>query len=183
MGVDPGLRKTGWGIVRIRAGAQAYVASGLLLTDSCLPHIERLRVIGDGVGDLLRAHEPDVIGIERVFISKNLKSSLELGEARGVALMALLRAGKPIVELSALQIKQSVTGGGRADKTRVSAMVTRLLAPPPPAELPHDCADALACALAAWRAYVNPLPVDRRGTGRRRRGNSLRQFAKKYISA
>lgn len=183
MGVDPGLQKTGWGVLRHQPGrhAHVYMDSGVVRTLAGAPHMERLQTIGDALQNAVAAAKPELICIERVFINSNPKVSLMLGEARGVAVRALMSGGVPIHEITALQIKQSVTGAGRASKQRVALMVAQLLGDSSLASLPHDCTDALACALAgaAHLAY----PTANTGATRRRRGiPTLRQLAKTHLA-
>lgn len=191
MGVDPGLQKTGWGVLRYAGGGRghAYVDSGLICTRSTDAHLERLRIIGEGLQEVVHALSPDLICIERVFVNKNPKVSLALGEARGAAIHSLMSAQAArdgsidkiaIKEISALQIKQSVTGAGRASKQRVAAMVAQLLNHTLPESLPHDCTDALACALAGTATLS--MPRGGAGLGRRRAIPSLRQLAKSQLA-
>ena len=177
MGIDPGLAKTGWGVIEAQGQRAAHVASGVIVTRSTESHVERLRKIGGGLREVLAEAAPELIAVERVFINHNAKSSLLLGEARGAALLALLDSGAPVEEITALQIKQSVTGNGRADKARVANMVGQLLGFSTTA-LPHDCTDALACALAAnaMRAtHFSALRQHRRGRRTLRAVAKLRQ--------
>ena len=159
--------------MRTDGQASSYIDSGIIRTATTTAHVERLRVIG---GELRRAADavaPDLICMERVFININPKSSLLLGEARGAALMALLTGSAPIIEMTALQIKQSVAGAGRANKKQVATMVGRLLNITVDG-LAADCTDALACALAAGALPVGvglagiPLRRQRRHRSRRR---------------
>ena len=179
LGIDPGLAKTGWGVIRAQGGRAAYAGGGVLTTRAKLPHMERLRAIGDGLAEVLAAHTPALIAVERVFINRNYNTSLLLGEARGAALMTLLHANVPVVEISALQIKQSVTGKGRASKAQVALMVQHLLADLPQTPLPPDCTDALACALAADAMQKHRLPAAALMKHSRRK-RTLRAVAKRY---
>jgi len=144
LGIDPGSRTTGFGVVEVRGAARAHVASGCIEGEGGgLP--ERLRAIFDGVREVVRAHRPEEVAIERVFIHRNVASALKLGEARGVAVLAAELERLAVHEYTAAQVKQSVTGQGRATKEQVQHMVKVLLAlaERPPA----DAADALAVAL------------------------------------
>ena len=148
MGVDPGLAATGWGAVRAVGRRLEHVAAGVIVTSPRMPHLQRLQQLGEGARRAAEQCQADFICVERVFMNINPKTSLALGEARGATLMALSALGKPVVELTALQIKRSLTGGGRAGKKEVAASVGRLLQISTN-NMRHDAADALACALAA----------------------------------
>lgn len=137
----------------------------MLKTSAAAPHVERLCAIGRGLREVLAAHPPDLIAVERVFINSNLSASLLLAEARGAALMALSDGNAPLLEISALQIKQSVAGGGRAGKKQVADMVGRILGISTDA-LAADSTDALACALTANTLHAIALPLRRRGRRR-----------------
>ncbi len=144
LGIDPGSRKTGFGIINCVAGKSDYVTSGVIrLPQSELP--ERLRIIYDNVSELVELHCPQELAIEQVFMAKNASSALKLGHARGAAIVACVTRGMEIAEYSARQIKQSVVGTGAADKTQVQHMVKAILKLP--AEPQEDAADALAAAL------------------------------------
>ena len=144
LGIDPGLRVTGYGIIERTGSRLVYVASGTIRSgDGELP--ERLGVLFRGVVEVLAAHAPQQIAIEKVFVNVNPQSTVLLGQARGAAIAALVQQGLPVAEYTALQIKQAVVGQGHADKTQVQDMVRRLLAlEKAPAS---DPADALACAI------------------------------------
>lgn len=149
LGIDPGLRKTGFGLIEAQGQRIAYGGSGVIkpATDGSEP--ERLIELFRGVEEILSRYKPDCAVIERVFVNVNPKSTLSLGQARGVAIAALAQAGLPIAEITPLKIKQSVVGSGRATKEQVQAMVKRHLAL---AKTPGaDAADALAAAIAYWQ--------------------------------
>jgi crossover junction endodeoxyribonuclease RuvC len=146
LGIDPGLRITGFGVIDRTGSKLAYVASGCIRTDEKAPLPERLGVISRGIADIVAAYAPAQASIEEVFLNKNPWSTLLLGQARGAAIGALVGAGLPVAEYGTMQIKQSVVGHGRATKEQVQHMVRRLLSlsgDPSP-----DAADALACAIA-----------------------------------
>jgi crossover junction endodeoxyribonuclease RuvC len=145
LGIDPGLRITGYGILD-KVGQQLhYVDSGCIKTpDSELP--ERLKVILNSLGEVIAQHQPQQIAVEKVFVNVNPQSTLLLGQARGAAICAAVLANLPVAEYTALQVKQAVVGNGHAKKEQVQEMVQRLLklsGTPSP-----DAADALACAIA-----------------------------------
>lgn len=144
LGIDPGLRITGFGVIDKDGQHLHYVASGCIRTpDGELPG--RLRVILDSLAEVITLHKPQLAAVEKVFVNVNPQSTLLLGQARGAAICAAVLADLPVAEYTALQIKQAVVGTGRANKEQVQAMVTRLLklsGTPSP-----DAADALACAI------------------------------------
>lgn len=144
LGIDPGSRKTGFGLVDITGGRACYVTSGVIrVPDAALA--ERLRVIFDSVTQLTGQYGPDQLAIEEVFMGKNASSALKLGQARGAAITAAAVAGVPVFEYATRTVKQSVVGQGGADKTQVQHMVKVLLRLP--ATPQEDAADALAVAL------------------------------------
>lgn len=146
LGIDPGLRVTGFGVIDVCGQRLAYVASGCIRTDARTSLAERLGVINQGIGEVVRTYAPGQAVIEEVFLNKNPWSTLLLGQARGAAIGALVACGLAVAEYGTMQIKQAVVGNGRASKAQVQHMVQRLLAlagAPSP-----DAADALATAIA-----------------------------------
>ena len=144
LGIDPGLRVTGFGVLD-KVGQQLhYVASGCIKTPAGeLP--ERLKVILDSLAEVIALHKPDQAAVEKVFVNVNPQSTLLLGQARGAAICAAVIHNLPVSEYTALQVKQAVVGNGHAKKEQVQEMVKRLLhlaGDPSP-----DAADALACAI------------------------------------
>lgn len=127
LGIDPGLRVTGFGVLDKQGSRLEYVASGVIRTphDADLPL--RLKTIFDGVSAIVREHQPAQAVIEKVFVNVNPQSTLLLGQARGASLCALVNCDLPVFEYTALQLKQAVVGYGRASKAQVQEMVTRLL--------------------------------------------------------
>ena len=144
LGIDPGLQVTGFGVIDKRGGRLAYVTSGCVKTPAG-ELAERLKVILDGLAEVIARHAPHVAAVEKVFVNANAQSTLALGQARGTAICAAVLARLPVAEYTALQVKQAVVGTGHAGKEQVQHMVRRLL------ELPGDprpdAADALACAI------------------------------------
>ncbi len=144
LGIDPGLRATGFGILDQVGNKLIYIASGCIKTPvGELP--ERLKVILNSLGEVIAQYQPQQVAVEKVFVNVNPQSTLLLGQARGAAICAALLANLPVAEYTALQVKQAVVGNGHAKKEQVQDMVQRLLilsgAPSP------DAADALACAI------------------------------------
>ena len=146
LGIDPGLRITGFGVIDQSGSKLAYVASGCIRADEKLALPERLGIIVRGIAEIVATYAPAQAAIEEVFLNKNPWSTLLLGQARGAAIGALVGAGLPVAEYGTMQIKQSVVGHGRATKEQVQHMVRRLLALS--GEPSPDAADALACAIA-----------------------------------
>jgi crossover junction endodeoxyribonuclease RuvC len=145
LGVDPGSRKTGFGVIRLDRGATHYVSSGIikLPTDEALP--QRLKVLFAALGEIIEEFNPGEAAIEQVFMAHSADSALKLGQARGAAVVACASRDLPVHEYSARQIKQAVVGTGAAGKEQVQHMVMSLLKLP--AAPKEDAADALACAL------------------------------------
>jgi len=144
LGIDPGLRITGFGVLDRCGQALNYVASGVVRTpDAPLP--ERLKTILDSLAQVIAEHAPDQVAVEQVFVNVNPQSTLRLGQARGAAICAAVSRGLPVAEYTALQVKQAVVGNGHAAKDQVQEMVRRLLGLA--ADPSADAADALACAI------------------------------------
>ena len=145
LGIDPGLLRTGFGIVE-RSGNQArHVAHGVIRIPSNADLPLRLKAVFEGIQAVIREHQPDQSAIEEVFVNVNPRATLLLGQARGAAIAALTAADLPVAEYTALQIKKAVTGHGRASKEQIQRLVCALLKLD---EAPsQDAADALACAL------------------------------------
>ncbi|UGQ47078.1 crossover junction endodeoxyribonuclease RuvC [Massilia endophytica] len=144
LGIDPGLRTTGFGVIHKQGSKLRYIASGTIKSgDGDLP--ARLKVILSGVSELAATYQPDCAAIEKVFVNVNPQSTLLLGQARGAAICALVTHDLAVAEYSPTQVKQAVVGTGRAAKPQVQDMVARLLALP---GLPGtDAADALGVAI------------------------------------
>ncbi len=144
LGIDPGLRITGFGILDKIGHRLTYVGSGCIKTGGG-ELAARLKMILDGLGEVIAAHRPDEVALEKVFVNKNPASTLLLGQARGTAICVAVMHSLPVAEYTALQVKQAVVGNGHAGKEQVQDMVKRLLklgGDPSP-----DAADALACAI------------------------------------
>jgi crossover junction endodeoxyribonuclease RuvC len=144
LGIDPGLRITGFGIIRKRGSKLEYVTSGCIKApESDLP--SRLRTILEGLREVIQTHQPQQAAVEKVFVNVNPQSTLLLGQARGTAICAVVLESLPVAEYTALQVKQAVVGNGHAKKEQVQEMVRRLLRLP--GNPSPDAADALACAI------------------------------------
>lgn len=144
IGLDPGSRVTGFGVIETKGSSFRHIESGnVRLPDLALP--ERLREIFDRLSQVIERTQPEVMAVEKVFMARNAQSALTLGQARGVAIVAAANHGLEIREYSALQVKQALVGRGRAAKQQVQHMVRILLELQQPP--PMDTADALACAI------------------------------------
>lgn len=144
LGIDPGLRVTGFGVIEKSGNTLAYVTSGCIKTpEGALPL--RLKSIMDSLNEVIAEHRPEQVAVEQVFVNVNPKSTLMLGQARGAAICAAVLKNLPVAEYTALQVKQAVVGNGHARKEQVQEMVRRLLKLR--GEPGLDSADALACAI------------------------------------
>ena len=145
IGLDPSLTCTGWGIIAKSGNRLSHVANGQIRTDAALSLPERLVTIDRELTDVLLLHRPDSSAVEEVFVNKNPQSTLKLGHARGVVLLALARAGLPVHEYATRLVKKALVGTGAAEKAQVQAMLRVLL---PGVQLAgSDAADALAVAI------------------------------------
>ncbi|MEH6581005.1 MAG: crossover junction endodeoxyribonuclease RuvC [Halioglobus sp.] len=166
LGIDPGSRKTGFGIINYVSGRSEYVTSGVIrLPAGELP--ERLKVIFESVSELIELHCPQQLSIEQVFMAKNAGSALKLGQARGAAIVACVARDMAVSEYSARQIKQAVVGTGAADKAQVQHMVKAILKLP--SEPQEDAADALAAALCHAHTQQSMINMAGAKSVRRRR--------------
>lgn len=157
LGIDPGLEHTGYGVVEVIGNSYRFIACGRVTTKASEPLPQRLVVLASGLGDVIAAHKPEVAAVEEVFVNVNAKSSIKLGQARGVCLLVPSQHGLEVHEYAARLVKKSLVGKGGAEKEQVAHMVKVLL----PAAGPKsaDAADALAVALthAHHAAYAKML--------------------------
>ena len=145
LGLDPGLGTTGWGVIAAEGNRLSHIANGQISTDAKMPLGERLVMLDRALVDVLREHTPAAAAVEEVFLNVNPQSTLKLGQARGVILLAAAKSGVVVGEYAARLVKKAVVGTGGADKTQVHAMVARLL---PGVKISgSDAADALAVAI------------------------------------
>jgi crossover junction endodeoxyribonuclease RuvC len=161
LGIDPGTAALGYGIVERTGSSLRAVDYGLVATSPDISLPERLLRIHEALTELIETHQPDLVGVERLFFSKNAQTAFGVGQARGVVLLAAAQHGVPVREATPNEIKMGVTGFGGADKEQVGRMVAvilRLDAPP----TPDDTADALACAISIANAE---RPGDRINAG------------------
>jgi crossover junction endodeoxyribonuclease RuvC len=145
LGLDPGLRRTGWGVIDAIGNRLVYVADGVIAVRAEGTLADRLTAIFRGLNDVLERYRPDAAAVEESFVNKNPSSTLKLGVARGVALLAPAERGIPVLEYSTNLVKKSVVGQGHAEKAQVQMMVRRLL--PGCLFSSADAADALAVAI------------------------------------
>jgi crossover junction endodeoxyribonuclease RuvC len=159
LGLDPGLRHTGWGVIDVEGNRLIHVADGVASAPTDLPMGERLVALFRQLGEVLERFRPDEAAVEETFVNRNAASTLKLGVARGVVLLAPAERGVPVAEYSTNLVKKSVVGAGHAEKAQVQLMVRRLL--PGCAVVKADAADALAVAIChahhsatmnSWRA-------------------------------
>ena len=155
LGIDPGSRLTGFGVIQSHGSKLAYVTSGYIRIDTEQDLAHRLKQITQSVTQIIGEYRPDEFAIEQVFLGKNVDSALKLGQARGAAIVAAALEDVPVFEYAARSVKQAVTGKGSADKTQVQHMVKHLLKLP---GIPQsDAADALAIAITHSHANHNLL--------------------------
>ncbi len=146
MGIDPGLSRCGYGVVRQKGRATEAVAAGIIRTDKDDPIPQRLYELQKELVDLMDTYHPDAVAIEQVLFQVNVRTAMGVGQASGVAMAAGVGAGAKVLEYSPTQIKKVVTGWGGADKKQMGQMVQTLLGLPQPLK-PVDAADAIAVAL------------------------------------
>jgi crossover junction endodeoxyribonuclease RuvC len=161
LGIDPGSRVTGYGVVELTGALTRPIAWGAIQTEG--EHCDRLRQIFFDVGNLVAEHEPDEIAIERVFVHKNADSALKLGQARAAALCATFARPLPIHEYAPREIKQALVGSGSADKSQVEYMVKVLLGLRD--RMKSDAADALAIAICHIHTRLTGRLIARAGAG------------------
>ena len=145
IGIDPGLRNTGWGVIEALGSRLSFVACGVVRSDASLTLGDRLRQLHDGLSAIIQTHMPAEAAVEETFVNRDPQSALKLGQARGVALVVPALAGLPVAEYAANLVKKTVVGSGHAEKQQIAAMIRILL---PRAEARSaDAADALAIAI------------------------------------
>jgi crossover junction endodeoxyribonuclease RuvC len=149
MGIDPGLGTTGWAIVSGETDTCALIAAGTIRTDPHADMAERLLVISNRVRELVQTHNPADVAIEDIFLAKDARAAFALGQARGAAMVGAALADRAVYSYTALQVKQSVTGNGRASKQQVGFMVRNMLNLKEELQ-PADKSDAAAVALCHW---------------------------------
>jgi crossover junction endodeoxyribonuclease RuvC len=145
LGIDPGLRRTGWGVIEAEGNRLVHIACGSLTTDDKATLAERLVTIHDGLAAVVAEHRPDEAAVEATFVNKDATATLKLGQARGIALLVPALAGLSVAEYAPNLVKKTIVGAGHGDKTQIRMMIGVLL--PKATPKTHDAADALAIAV------------------------------------
>jgi crossover junction endodeoxyribonuclease RuvC len=145
LGIDPGLRRTGWGMIEATGNRLSFIASGTVTSDNKKSLAERLVQLHDGLSEVVRQHEPSEAAVEHTFVNKDAGATLKLGQARGIALLVPSLAGLPVAEYAPNLVKKTVVGTGHAEKEQIRAMVKVLM--PRATFNSDDAADALAIAI------------------------------------
>jgi crossover junction endodeoxyribonuclease RuvC len=158
LGIDPGLRKTGWGMITQHGTRLSFLGCGAVTSDSSLSMAERLRQLHDGLTRVISEWTPDEAAVEETFVNKDAQATLKLGHARGVALLAPALAGLSVAEYAANLVKKTVVGAGHADKRQIGVMI-RILLPKAEART-EDAADALAVAITHAQHRVSRARLD-----------------------
>jgi crossover junction endodeoxyribonuclease RuvC len=148
LGIDPGFGRIGWGVIEKTKRDWVAVDFGCIETSAKLEFVDRLKQLFDEVTGLIKKYQPGRVAVEELFFFKNVTTAIQVGQARGVILLAAVQAGLPVDEFTPLQIKQAMTGYGRADKGQMQKLVAMLLGVKVPIKS-DDAADALAVALTA----------------------------------
>lgn len=157
LGIDPGLERTGWGVIETEGSRLSFLAAGVILSKASEPMAMRLNRIDLELSSIVEKWKPESAAIEETFVNKNAASSLKLGQARGVAIVAPARAGLDVAEYSANTVKKSVVGVGHAGKDQIGMMIKVLL--PTAGQLAADAADALAVAICHAHHAQSSLKV------------------------
>ena len=148
IGIDPGIRNTGWGVIRVKENNLIHLCHGVINTEANGSDALRLNYIANSLDEIIKNYKPDIAVIEKIFVSNSGESALKLGMARGVALNSLVSQKKIIIkELAARYIKKAITGTGAADKDQIKYMIEKLLGK---IVVQSDAADALAIAIAGY---------------------------------
>ena len=159
LGIDPGTAVCGFGVVSLEDGRLRMIDAGVVRTTSAETDAERLRLLHGALTELVGAHRPGRMGVERLFFQRNVQTAMAVGQARGVALLVAAEAGVSVDEPTPNEVKQAVCGNGAADKSQVATMVARLLSVTLD-RVPDDATDALAVAIGCvYRAAAEPRAV------------------------
>jgi crossover junction endodeoxyribonuclease RuvC len=145
LGIDPGLRRTGWGVIAIAGNRLSFLACGSLATDENAALATRLLAIHEGLSAIVRTHAPDEAAVEATFVNKDASATLKLGQARGIAMLVPAIAGLPVAEYAPNLVKKTIVGAGHGEKAQVRMMISVLLPKADPRS--EDAADALAIAV------------------------------------
>lgn len=153
LGIDPGFADTGYGLIKKNGNHLSFISAGSIKTPSRQNFADRLNTIYKNINKLIEEYQPDLVGVEKLYFAKNVKTALDVGQARGVIMLALAQNKVPFLELTPLQVKQSISASGAASKRQVGLMVKTILCLKSVPE-PDDAADALAVAIGA--SFINP---------------------------
>jgi crossover junction endodeoxyribonuclease RuvC len=145
IGIDPGLRRTGWGIIETLGNSLKFVASGTVTSDDKADLASRLCQLHDGLSEIIHLHKPDEAAVEQTFVNKDAVATLKLGQARGIAMLVPARAGLPVAEYAPNAVKKAVIGVGHGEKQQIHLMLKVLM--PKAVFVGNDAADALAIAI------------------------------------
>lgn len=151
LGIDPGSRRTGWGVVQLEGTRLRHIDAGTIAISGKTPLPDRLRVIHEGLQRVIATHSPEVVAVEEIFFAKYANAALKLGHARGVALLVAAESNLAVYEYPPAIVKRTVVGRGQADKNQVGRLVATLLALDAPPEV--DASDALAVAITHIQAF------------------------------
>ena len=162
IGIDPGLRQTGWGVISVSGNRLSHVSDGIVESDPNLTLAQRLKQIHGGLHDVMREYNPDEAAVEETFVNMNPTSTLKLGQARGIALLVPAEFGLPVGEYPPNLVKKTVVGSGHAEKQQIQMMVRMLL--PGCIIATSDAADALAVAICHAQHKQRPAVVAVRET-------------------
>ena len=174
-GIDPGSGRTGYGCVESDGSRHRLVTCGAIASPTPTSFPDKLLAIHTQLAALLHTYRPDCVAIENLFFATNVRSALKLGHARGVAMLAAVEAGVPVVEYTPAEIKRAVVGYGRAEKHQVQQMV-KLMLHLPSLPAPHDAADALAVAICHLHSHSRFLVAAQAGTPRHKAATSWRHY-------
>lgn len=156
LGIDPGYARLGYGVTERNGIESVCLDYGVMETHKDMSHTERLLAVKVAVEDLIKRYRPDVVGVEELLFQKNVKTAIQVAEARGVILLTAVAQNVPVFEIGPKQIKMALTSDGAADKTQVQQMVKQILKLKETPQ-PDDAADALAIALVTEQLWKNPL--------------------------
>lgn len=156
LGIDPGFAITGYGIVDKQGDKYKHIAYGVITTDSKLAFQERLKITHEELDKIIKKYNPELFSIEELFFAKNTKTAINVAQARGVIILTAIQNKLKIFEYTPLQIKQAITGYGRADKNQIQQMIKMLLKLEKIPK-PDDAADALAIAITCGNSYKSLL--------------------------
>ena len=151
LGIDPALSTTGWGVVKVNGNAASFVAGGVVKTNAKDSHADRLKTIYNDIQEIISIYQPDQVAVEEVYVNDNARTSLKLGQARGISLLVPSLHNIPVFEYTPTEIKKAIVGTGRAKKEQVQHMVKTLL--PTAGFVTLDTSDALGVALCHFHIY------------------------------